>query len=89
MVAALLVLIIWLLFCGLLFGIWGIPIGIVSFIGVIIYEVYKEKKSEKESYMDSEPMLEPKPEPFCTPIATEDVLAMYCADKVVNKRFKL
>lgn len=88
MIAAILVFIVWVLFCCLLFGYAGIPIGIASFVGVVVY-LCKQAKADAEKEQKQEPVLAPKPEPFCTPITTDDILASYCADKVVNERFKI
>lgn len=90
MIIFMLASIVFILMCGCMFGtIVGIPLGIISVIGVVVYSCYKEAKAEKEDIFVLEPNLEPKPEPFYMPIVADDVLAMYCADKVANKRFKL
>lgn len=79
-----------ILLCGCMFGtVIGVPLAIVSIIGVVVYSCYTAKKDAEKTTIVSKPKLEPKPEPFYMPIATDDMLAMYCANKVVNKRFKL
>ena len=78
-----------LFLCGCLFGTWGILIGIAGIIGVIVYSCHIATKDEEKTTIVQEPKLEPKPEPFCSPVTTDDLLATYCADKIVNKRFKL
>lgn len=84
-------LIAWILFvvlCWNLFGIAGVPIGIISVIIMIVYMCYQEehkKESEKTNAGQDNNLYEG----FCTPIVSDDVLAMYCAEKVVNERFKL
>lgn len=78
-----------LFLCGCLFGTWGILIGIAGIIGVIVYSCHLSTKDEEKTTIVQEPKLEPKPEPFCSPVTTDDLLATYCADKIVNERFKI
>ena len=78
-----------LFLCGCMFGTWGILLGIAGIIGVIVYSCHLATKDEENSTIVQEPKPDPETEPFCTPITTDDLLATYCADKVVNERFKI
>lgn len=75
------------LLCGCIFGMIGIPISIAGIIGVIVYSCYQAKKTEENAVIVQKPKNEP--EPFCTPVTTDDLLVAYCADKIVNERFKI
>ena len=77
------------LLCGCIFGMIGIPISIAGIIGVIVYSCYQAKKDEEKSVIVQKPKPDPEAEPFCSPITTDDLLATYCADKIVNERFKI
>lgn len=78
-----------LFLCGCMFGTWGILIGIAGIVGVMVYSCYLATKDEEKSAIVQEPKPDLEAEPFCTPIATDDLLATYCADKIINERFKL
>ena len=56
---------------------------------MIVYSCHLATKDEEKSIIVQEPKSDPEAEPFCTPITTDDLLATYCADKVVNERFKI
>lgn len=79
-----------ILLCGCMFGtVIGVPLAIVSIIGVVAYSCYVAKKDAEKSAIVPKLKPDSKPEPFCSPVTTDDLLATYCADKVVNKRFKI
>lgn len=89
MIVFILACLAFLFLCGCIFGTWGVLIGIAGIISVIAYSCYLATKDEENSTIVQEPNLEPKPEPFCSPVTTDDLLATYCADKIVNERFKI
>lgn len=78
-----------LFLCGCMFGIWGILIGIAGIVCVMVYSCYLATKDEEKSAIVQEPKPAPETNPFCSSITTDDLLATYCADKIVNERFKI
>ena len=55
----------------------------------MVYSCYLATKDEEKSAIVQEPKPDLEAEPFCTLVTTDDLLATYCADKIVNERFKI
>lgn len=84
-VAALFGFIIYILLCANFYGVVGVIAGIIILVGVIAIKCREIKKAEQESALEAKEQTSTEiPE-----ITTDDLLAMYCADKVWNKTFKL